>query len=275
MRRQILLIAACAAALAACTQVKPGYVGIKVNQYGSDAGVDKQSLGVGSYWVGFGSTIEEYPVFTKTYTYTRASNEQNGGNEEFTFQDKNGLGITADIGVSYSVNPGLAPVLYSKFRTDADGLVVGQLRNEIRDALNRESAQMGVEEIYGPRKAELLNRVQADVQKFFSPYGLNVEKLFLAGNVRPPDSVVAQINQKIANEQAALAAQQNVARATAEAESAVASARGRATAIQVEAEAIKTNPEIVQMRAIERWDGHLPTYASSGPLPFIGNAASK
>ncbi len=49
----------------------------------------------------------------------------------------------------------------------------------------------------------------------------------------------------------------------------MAKAKGDAEAIQVEAEAIRTNPEIVKMRAVEKWDGHLPTYAGGGPLPFI------
>ncbi len=42
------------------------------------------------------------------------------------------------------------------------------------------------------------------------------------------------------------------------------------TAIKVEAEAIRTNPEIVKMRAVEKWNGELPTYVGgNGPMPFV------
>lgn len=274
MKRAVLLGAVAVLTLAACTQVKPGHVGIKINQYGSGAGVEPNAYGVGTYFVPIGSSMVEYPTFTQTYTYTRAENEgkSGGGNEEFNFQDKNGLGLTADIGVSYSVDHGKAPALYSKFRSTAEGLVATQIRNEIRNALNDRAAQMGVEEIYGPKKAQLLNEVQTDTATYFKPYGLNVERLFWAGNIRVPDSVLAQINAKIANEQAALAAVAKVATAKAESDQMIATAQGKAEALKIEGDALRSNPETVQLRAIEKWDGQLPTYASSGPLPFIGNA---
>ncbi|MBN9990788.1 hypothetical protein JND45_15750, partial [Listeria monocytogenes] len=81
----------------------------------------------------------------------------------------------------------------------------------LRSALNEEAAGLGIEEIYGPKKAALLSAVQRDVARYFEPVGLHVEQLYWASNIRVPDQVLSQINTKIANEQAALAAQANVA----------------------------------------------------------------
>ncbi len=62
-----------------------------------------------------------------------------------------------------------------------------------------------------------------------------------------------------------------MATARADADARIAKAQGDAKAIQVEAEAIRTNPEIINLRAVEKWDGKLPTYTGAGaPLPFIG-----
>jgi regulator of protease activity HflC (stomatin/prohibitin superfamily) len=266
------LVCAGALMLAACGQVQPGHVGIKVNQYGSGAGVASEPLGVGTYFTPLGTTIIEYPVYTQTYTYSASATEgASGVNEEFIFQDKNGLNIESDIAVSYSVNPSLAPRLYSKFRTDAKGLVAGQIRNAIRNSLNDRGATMGVEEIYGPRKQELLASVQQDVAQYFRPYGLNIEKLFWGGAIRLPQQVRDQINQRIANEQAAQAAQANVATAKANADAVRATAQGDADALKIKAAAIAANPAIVQLEAIKKWNGELPTYVGTqGPLPFIG-----
>lgn len=266
--KRLLTLSACALALAACGQVKPGHVGIKVNQYGSGAGVSDQPLGVGTYFTPFGTNIYEYPVFTNTYTYTRSGTEGAASNEEFNFQDKNGLGLSADIAVSYSVNPTLAPHLFQKYRTDAAGIIAGPLRNAIRNALVNRAAGMGVDEVYGPRKQELLNAVQTEVAAYFAPFGLQVEKLFWAGNVRVPDVVLTQINSKIANEQQALAAQAQVATVQAEAQQRIAAAEGEAKAIQLQGETLRSNPAVLQLRAIEKWDGHLPT-VTSGATPFI------
>jgi regulator of protease activity HflC (stomatin/prohibitin superfamily) len=266
--KRLLILSACAVALAGCGQVKPGHVGIKVNQYGSGAGVSDRPLGVGTYFTPFGTNIYEYPVFTNTYTYTRSGNESSPTNEEFNFQDKNGLGLSADIAVSYSVNTVLAPKLFQKYRTDAEGIIAGPLRNAIRNALVNRAAAMGVDEIYGPRKQELLTTVQNDVASYFAPYGLNVEKLFWAGNVRVPDVVLTQINNKIANEQQALAAQAQVATIQAEAQQRIAAAEGEAKAIQLQGDTLRSNPAVLQLRAIEKWDGHLPS-VTSGATPFI------
>lgn len=255
----------------AFARVQPGYVGIRVNNIGGNAGVASRPLSVGWYFAPPGTNIYEYPVFTRTYTWTHSANEQNATDESFSFQDKNGLALSADVAVAYHVDATRAPVLFQRYRTDMDAIIAGPLRNAIRNAIVERAAQLGVEEIYGPHKSELVQTALRHVQTYFAPVGLQVEQLYWAGNIIVPDAVLAQINAKIANEQQALAAQANVATATADAEARVAKANGDARAIQVEAEAIRTNPEIVNLRAVEKWDGRLPTYTgASAPLPFIG-----
>jgi regulator of protease activity HflC (stomatin/prohibitin superfamily) len=262
------IVALSAIALAGCGQVHPGHVGIKVNQFGSGAGVSDVALGVGTYFTPYGTAIYEYPVYTNTYTYSSSTTEGSANDEAFNFQDKNGLGLSADIAVSYSVNTQLAPKLFQKYRIDAGGIIAGPLRNAIRNALVNRAAVLGVEEIYGPKKQELLNEVQNDVTAYFAPYGLNVEKLFWAGNVRVPEVVLTQINNKIANEQHALAAQAQVATVQAEAQQRIAQAEGEAKAIQVQGDTLRSNPEVLRLRAIEKWDGKLPQ-VMSGATPFV------
>lgn len=268
--RNVFLVAVSAISLAACSRVDPGHVGVKVNNWGSDAGVQAETLGVGYYYAGPGTDIYEYPVFTSTYTWTKDINESSPINEEFAFQDKNGLGLSADISVSYRVDPKKAAILFQKYRMPMESIVAGPIRTAVRNAIVEEASKMGVEEIYGPRKAELAAKALVNVQKYFAPYGLEVEQLMWASNIRVPKNVEAQINQKIANEQAALAAQASVATAEAEARSRVAEAEGKAKAMQVEANAIDSNPNILRLRTIEKWDGKYPQYVGGGmPVPIL------
>ncbi len=267
-KSKIVLMAACGLSLAACGQVKPGYVGIKVNQFGSEAGVESPALGVGTYFTPFGTSIYEYPVFTRTYTYSASPTEGSTNDESFGFQDKSGLALSADMGVSYSVDPQRASVLFQKYRTSDDAIVAGPLRNAIRDSLITRASQLNVDEIYGPQKAQLLALVQGDVARYFAPVGLRIERLFWAGNIRVPDAVLQQINARIANEQAALAAQAKVATVQAEAQQAIAEAQGKAQAENIEGEALRANPEVVRLRAIEKWDGKLPQ-VTGGSTPFV------
>ncbi len=255
------------ALMSSFARVQPGHVGIRVNNI--VGGVSPNSLGVGWYFAPPGTHIYEYPVFTRTYTWTASTTEQSGIDEAFNFQDKNGLSLRADVAVSYHVDPTRAAILFQRYRTDMDQIIAGPLRNAIRNAVVERASELGVEEVYGSHKAELIATALKRVQHDFAPVGLQVEQLYWAGNIAVPQAVLEQINAKIANEQAALAAQASIATATANAQSRIAKAKGDAEAIQVEAEAIRTNPEIVKLRAVEKWNGVLPTYTGAGPMPFI------
>jgi len=80
----------------------------------------------------------------------------------------------------------------------------------------------------------------------------------------------------VANEQQALAEQAKVATAQARARSAVAMAEGKAKALQIEQEAIKNSPQIVELRAVEKWNGILPQYVVGGQtMPMIGGALKR
>lgn len=271
MKRNIILLAATALSLCACSRVDPGHVGIKVSTMGSDSGVANESLGVGYYYAGPGTSIYEYPVFTSTYTWTRSTEEGSNTNQELSFQDKNGLTVTADVSIAFHTDQRKAPILFQKYRTDMNGIVAGPLRTAVRNAIVSEASNYTVEEIYGPKKAELIAKALKDVQAYFAPFGLDIEQLYWASNIRVPDAVMHQINAKIANEQQALAAQAAVATAEANARAHIAEAEGKAKAMQIEANAISTNPQILQLRAVEKWDGHYPQYVGGGmPLPTLG-----
>ncbi|HLZ78909.1 MAG TPA: SPFH domain-containing protein [Sphingomonas sp.] len=268
--RAVVPLALLAIGASACSRVEPGHVGIKVDNFGSRAGVQDQALGVGWYFTLVGTSIYQYPVYTTTYTWTQNRSEQSTADEAFTFQDRNGLSLSADVAVAYRADPVKAPILFQKYRTDMGGIVAGPLRNAVRNAIVEAASQMSVEDIYGPKKAELMNAAFKTVRDYFEPFGLHVEQLYWASNIRLPDPVLAQINAKIANEQAALAAQANVATVKAQADAEIAQAEGKAKASQVEGDALRANPEILRQRAIEKWDGHLPTYmGANAPVPFL------
>jgi len=73
-------------------------------------------------------------------------------------------------------------------------------------------------------------------------------------------------------EQKALTAKNNLERIKVEAEQKIAQARGEAEAIRIQADAIRAQggKEYVNLKAIEKWDGRLPTYTGgNGPMPFL------
>jgi regulator of protease activity HflC (stomatin/prohibitin superfamily) len=76
------------------------------------------------------------------------------------------------------------------------------------------------------------------------------------------------IEAKVTAEQSALAAKNKLEQIKFEAEQRVAEAKGKAEAITIESNALRSNPQILEMRALEKWNGTLPQ-VMGGAVPFI------
>jgi Membrane protease subunits, stomatin/prohibitin homologs len=76
------------------------------------------------------------------------------------------------------------------------------------------------------------------------------------------------IEAKVTAEQQALAAKNKLEQIKFEAEQKVAEARGKAEAITIESNALRSNPQILELRALEKWNGILPQVTGAS-TPFI------
>jgi len=266
--------------LAACTKVPAGNVGIKVYLLGGDKGVDIEEKGPGRHWVGVNEEMYIFPTFTQNYTWAKDCQNGDCTNEELGFQTIEGLAVTADVGISYHIQPDKASLIFQKYRKGVDEITDIYLRNMVRDSLVKNASSMPVETVYGAGKTKLIAAVQDDVTRQVKDIGIIIEKIYWVGELRLPQSVTQAINAKIQMTQQAQQAQNQVAKAKAEAEIKVATAQGaaeslriiseaQANAIRVKAAAITANPEIVQMTAVEKWNGQLPQTNAGGAVPFI------
>ncbi len=77
------------------------------------------------------------------------------------------------------------------------------------------------------------------------------------------------IEAKVTAEQNALAAKNKLEQVKFEAQQAVEQAQGKAKAIQIEGDALRSTPQITELRWIEKWNGSVPQYWGSA-TPFIG-----
>ena len=77
------------------------------------------------------------------------------------------------------------------------------------------------------------------------------------------------IEAKVTAQQLKLKAERDLERIKIEKEQIITAAEGKARAILIEAQALKANPKVVDLRWIEKWDGKTPTYWG-GATPFFG-----
>lgn len=265
--------------LVACAKVPAGNVGVKVFLLGGDKGVDSEELGVGRYWIGWNEELYLFPTFMQNYEWTADSRPGSETDESLSFQTADGNTATADVGISYSIDPTRVTDIFQKYRRGIDEITDTFLRNMVRDALVRLSSVKTIEYVYGAGKADLIAAVQADVAAQVAPLGINIDKIYWLGEIRLPEAIKESINAKNAATQKAQQRLNEVQQSKAEADKKIEEARGEAESLLKIAEAqAKANKilaasltqEFVQYQAITRWDGVLPTTMIPGQTtPFI------
>ncbi len=278
------------------TRVDAGHVGIRVKLAGSDRGV--QDMPVVTGWVFYNPLTEQivlFPTSVQNVVWTQSAHEGKPYDESITFSSAEGVNVNADIGLSFHIEPSLAPKLYGRFRlNDLEKLSDGYMHNTVREAFNDVASKLPVQDIYGAGKSKMLAEVAQKCRDVFGKDGIVIDQLTINGTLRLPQNVMDAINRAMEATQKALESRNRVAQVQAEAEQAITQAHGGAEAarqkaqgeadallIKARAEAqaneiirLSTTPTVLQYRAIEHWDGKLPQY-SAGQLPLLTFDLSK
>jgi regulator of protease activity HflC (stomatin/prohibitin superfamily) len=276
----ILMAASMLLVLNACEvrKVTAGNVGVKVYLLGGEKGVESEEVGVGRYWLSVNEDLFIFPTFTQNYTWTKDATEGSPNDESISFGTLEGMSVNSDIGITYRIDPEMVHNVFQKYKRGVDEITDTFLRNMVRDSLVEEASTRPIESIYGVGKKDLMDAVEASVKAQVEDIGIIVEKVYWIGKLWLPPSVNESINMKLEANQKAQMRRNEVAEAAAAADKKIEEARGAATAITLVATAeadamdlkgaaIRANPEIITLSAIEKWNGVMPT--RTGMIPFI------
>jgi hypothetical protein len=176
--------------LTACSKVPTGNVGVKVYLTGGNRGIDTELLAPGRYFIGINQDLYLFPTFTQTYVWSERYRQ------EINFQTVEGLEVSSDVGIIYSIDKTKVIDIFQKYRRGIDEITETYLRNIVRDSLMRKSSVLNIETVYGKGKSDLIQAVQEDVTQQVEPIGIIIEKIYFAGELRLPEKVTSSINAK-------------------------------------------------------------------------------
>lgn len=259
----------------ACTRVDAGYVGVKINMAGDYKGVSDVPTSVGwTFYNPVTTQVFQYPTYVQTAVWSADSGDD-GKSEEMVFNSQEGMRVGTDISLSYQVEAAKVPAFYIKFRNDdLDGFTHGFLKNVARDAFNEVAPLYTVDQIYGPKKEELLTAVKTRINTQTAEFGISLVQFGVMGEMRLPQNVITAINAKLQAIQDAIKVENELRAATAEAQKKIASARGQAESNRILTESI--NDRLIQWRQLDnqhntifKWDGKLPTMLTGNTVPFL------
>lgn len=247
--------------------VSPGSEGIKVVSTGAKRGVDTTAATTGRiYYNPVNESIQVYPISWENYVFTASLNEGKQVDESISFNASGGAQITADVGVVYRVKPGRAPAFYLEYAKTKEEFLHGIMRNELRDALNREASKVPPTELMSSAKAEVLDKVKADLGN--GPIGRYIEfqTISFVHSLRPDPAIMASINNVITatnNANAAIQAARGKMEA-ARGDSAQVLIRARGNAQANELLNASVTAKVLAWQFYQTWDGRVSVVGGSG-----------
>lgn len=232
------------------TVIPAGHIGVQVTL----GEVNQQTLAEGAHFVNPISRIKEVEVRLTTYRINNAS----AGTKDLQQ-------IHTDVVLNYRLDGAQAAHIYKEFGFDLQDRVVFPAMSE---ALKAVTAHYTSEELITKRDLVSL-QVKEELAGKLSKYGVLVGDISLV-NFGFSAEYQKAIEAKVVATQSKLKAEQDLQRIEVEAKQEIAKAEGRAKAIQIETQAINSQggANYVQLKAIEKWDGNLPS-TMAGVVPFI------
>lgn len=242
--------------------IPPGYVGAV---YDRGRGVLPNPIREGlNIVIPFWQSVEYFDARLQEYTMSSVKNEGAIlGDDSLDAPTSDGQTVKVDATVLFKVDKDKVAKLYQEVGWDFLNKLIRPIsRSQIRMVISRYSAT----EIYSEKRQEAETVMTKEIAELLSPKYIIVDRVLLRGVNFSPEYSQA-IEQKVIAEQKVKEAEFRVKQATQEAQAKIAEAKGLAEAQALQ----KANltQEYLQLEAIKKWDGKLPTYNGTGGLPFL------
>jgi regulator of protease activity HflC (stomatin/prohibitin superfamily) len=174
--------------------------------------------------------------------------------------------VTTEVAVNWSINPADAEWVYERLG-DEDQLTSKVIAPVVSNAVKAVAAHYDAEQLVEKRDI-VRDQVQAQIVSALNQYKVAVQGVNITNFQFSADYAKA-IEQKQVAQQKAQQAEYDLARIKVQAQQEIAQAQGQAQAQKLLQ--VTLSPEIIQLKAVEKWNGVLPQYTGGGAIPFLGN----
>jgi regulator of protease activity HflC (stomatin/prohibitin superfamily) len=255
--------------------ISPGNMGVVFNIWTGSLRTAPQGI---AWRFPFITQVQSYPTALRTYTMVRRASEGSAvGDDSIDLPTKEGQHITQDISVTYNTSEDQAAQVFKAFR----GAEIGEIeatfvRRTIITVAQNTAGQMSLSEVISAKRNELQDNIQKSLSSDLEKMGFHLDKVNL-GASHLPQSLERQMQEKMAAQQQAQQAEYELQKQQMLAKAEVAKAEGEAQSILVRAKAqaeanrllqSTLSANLIQSKAIDRWNGILPQVAGSS-TPFI------
>ncbi len=172
--------------------------------------------------------------------------------------------VTSKVAINYHLSPGSVNKIWQEVGKDYNSRIIAP---SIQEAVKAVTAKFTAEELIIKRE-DVKEQIKSNLAERLVKNDIVIDEINIIA-FDFSDAFNDAIEAKVTAEQLKLKAERDLERIRIEAEQKVVEAAGKAKAIKTEAEALNSNPKVVELRWIEKWDGKVPTYWG-GASPFVG-----
>lgn len=169
--------------------------------------------------------------------------------------------VSSTIAINFHIDPGRAQKIYQEIGLSYKERVVDPA---VQEAVKSVTAHFTAEELI-TRRAEVKDAIKQSLSERLLKFNILVDEFSIINFEFSHEFNVA-IEAKQSAEQSALKAKRDLDRIRIEADQRITQARAEAEGQRLQRETL--TPILLQLRAIEKWDGKLPQVAG-GATPFI------
>lgn len=175
--------------------------------------------------------------------------------------------VTSNVAIQYNLIPEAVGLLYEEVGTSFRVRIISPA---IQDAIKATTANFNAEELITKRQIAS-EQMENILRERLLEAHIHVSNVDIV-NFNFSDSFNAAIEAKVTAEQDALREENRLKQVQFEAQQRIEIAKAEAEAIRIQARAIQQQggKDFVQLKAIEKWDGVLPTqFIPGSTIPFI------
>lgn len=172
--------------------------------------------------------------------------------------------VTSRIALNYHLAPDFVNKIWQEVGKDFNARIIAPA---IQEAVKATTAKFTAEELITKRE-DVKEQIKSNLAERLLEHNIIVDEFNII-DFEFSRAFNEAIEAKVTAEQLKLKAERDLERIKIEADQRIAEAEGKAKAIQTEAQALRANPQVVELRWIEKWNGQVPQYWGNAS-PFIG-----
>lgn len=246
--------------------VNAGERGIKT-RFGAIVAVVPEGL---YFKLPFIERVNKMDVKTRTINYDQNGNEGDARDTSQLFGASKDLqDVQIGVVVNYHINPEKVAAIFAQYSSTAN-YEANVIEPIIREVVKSTSAQYTAEELV-TKRAEYSDKVNNTLAERLVSKDAVLER-FSVTNFEFSKAFAQAIEAKVTAVQNAEAAKNKLEQVKFEAQQTVEAAKATAEAQRIQSEALQSQggKDFVQLKAVEKWDGHLPQQMVPGSaVPFL------